>query len=64
MKNIFKIILIIFALAISFLVKPQSFLQEQISTNPQIQTVKKDNLFLVSNNKFNEEISNQHTFFH
>ena len=57
MKNIFKIILIIFALAISFLIKPQVFHQEQTKTVSLVQTIKKESTFLITNNKLNEEIS-------
>lgn len=57
MKNIFKIILIIFALAISFLIKPQVFHQEQIKTTSLVQTIKNESTFLITNNKLNEEIS-------
>lgn len=57
MRNIFKLVLIVFAFAMSLLVVSSSLQSESFSQYFYTKSVKQDNIILVSNNKINSEIS-------
>ena len=60
MKRLFHIVMLFFALAISFLLEPSAIQAQPIDTIGTIQGVQKETVVLVSNNIFNGEItSNQ-----